>query len=160
VRAAVIADVPALARLRYEFRAALDPTAETEAAFVARCVDWMAVRLEAGTWRAWVAEEAPGGAIVGTVWLHLIEKLPNPVLEPERHGYISSLYVRPAARGAGTGSTLLRACIDACAREGVDAILLWPTPASRGLYERHGFAVRDDLLERRLVAPPDHPGGM
>jgi hypothetical protein len=32
---------------------------------------------------------------------------------------------------------------------GVDRLVLWPTPESRTLYERHGFAVRDDLLERR-----------
>jgi GNAT superfamily N-acetyltransferase len=159
VRGAVIADAPALARLRYEFRAALDPTPEAEAAFVARCTRWMAARLEGGTWRCWVAEDTPG-VIVGTVWLHLIEKLPNPVLEPEQHGYVSSLYVRPAARGTGLGSTLLRACIDDCVRGQVDAILLWPTPASRSLYERHGFGVRDDLLERRLTPAPDHAGGV
>jgi hypothetical protein len=28
-------------------------------------------------------------------------------------------------------------------------VLLWPTPRSRSLYLRHGFATRDDVLERR-----------
>jgi hypothetical protein len=29
----------------------------------------------------------------------------------------------------------------------MDAVILWPTPRSRRLYERHGFAVRKDLFE-------------
>jgi hypothetical protein len=40
----------------------------------------------------------------------------------------------------------------------VDATILWPTPASRTLYLRHGFAVRDDLLERRQWNLPDQRG--
>ena len=87
---------------------------------------------------------------MGTAWLHLLEKLPNPVGEPELHGYVSSLYVRPEFRGEGLGSNLLGACLDACERLGVDSVVLWPTPASRRLYLRHGFGIRDDLLERRL----------
>jgi GNAT superfamily N-acetyltransferase len=88
--------------------------------------------------------------VVGTIWLHRIEKLPNPVGEAETHGYVSSLYVDPACRGEGLGGRLLGACLEACLAEGVDAVILWPTPRSRSLYQRHGFAVREDLLERRL----------
>jgi GNAT superfamily N-acetyltransferase len=124
---------------------------EPKDAFEARCAAWMTARLEPdGRWRCWLAER--GDTIVGTIWLHLIEKLPNPVAESERHGYVSSLYVEPASRGAGLGSRLLGACLDTCVAEGVDAVILWPTPRSRSLYERHGFAVRDDLLERRLTS--------
>jgi GNAT superfamily N-acetyltransferase len=105
--------------------------------------------LAAGSaWRCWVAEA--DATLVGTVWLQLLDKLPNPVAEPERHGYVSSLYVRHAFRGAGVGSALLETCLRACEKAGVDAVLLWPTPESRNLYLRHGFAAREDLLERRL----------
>jgi hypothetical protein len=31
----------------------------------------------------------------------------------------------------------------------VDAIFLWPTDRSRALYQRLGFKVSDDLLQRR-----------
>ena len=31
----------------------------------------------------------------------------------------------------------------------MDAVILWPTPPSRSLYLRHGFAFREDLMERR-----------
>lgn len=99
-------------------------------------------------WRCWVVED-PGGEPAGAGWLQIVEKLPNPVAEPERHGYITNLYVRSAHRGRGIGSRLLEALLAECHRETVDAVILWPTPRSRTLYERHGFAVRDDLLERR-----------
>jgi GNAT superfamily N-acetyltransferase len=83
------------------------------------------------------------------VWLQLIEKLPNPVAEPEWHGYVSSLYVEPSERSGGLGSALLAECLAECASRAVDAVVLWPTPRSRTLYLRHGFAVHDDLLQLR-----------
>ena len=141
-------DADGLARLRWEFRAALAPPAEAEAKFVARCAGWMALRIRDGSlWRSWVALDA--GTLVGTVWVAFLEKLPNPVAEPERHAYVSNLFVRPSARGRGLGSRLLGAALAACDAAGVDAVILWPTPRSRSLYERHGFGVSGDLLERR-----------
>ena len=148
VRAARADDAGVMARLRWEFRSAVGHPDETAEAFVERCHRWMRERLTgAGHWRGWVAEEA--GEIVGTIWLQLIEKLPNPGTEPERHAYISSVYVRPGLRGRGTGSALLVAALEACRELDVDAVILWPTDESRTLYVRHGFAVRDDLMERR-----------
>lgn len=70
---------------------------------------------------------------------------------------MTSLYVQAEHRGAGLGWALLDACLRECEARAVDAIILWPTPASRTLYLRHGFAVRDDLLERRRWTP-DHRG--
>jgi GNAT superfamily N-acetyltransferase len=146
---ATAADAPALAELRYRFRAAEQEPVEGRIEFVDRCASWMSLRLAAGTpWRCWVAEV--DGKVVGTIWLQIIEKLPNPGDEAEIHGYISSVYVELARRSSGIGSMLLDACIGACSREGVDALILWPTQRSRSLYERYGFAMRDDLLERRL----------
>jgi ribosomal protein S18 acetylase RimI-like enzyme len=148
IRPAVAADAPALARLRYLFRAGLESAVESETAFIERCTGWMLERLApAGSWRCWVADA--GGALAGSAWLQLIEKLPNPVAEPERHGYISSLYVQPSHRGTGLGSALLAACLRESEAMAVDAVILWPTPRSRSLYVRHGFAVRDDLMEWR-----------
>ena len=148
VRPATSADAAELARLRYGFRIELDSPVEAEPAFVKRCTAWMAKQLApGGVWRCWVAES--GSKLVGTIWLQLIEKLPNPVGHLGFHGYISSVYVLPGLRGAGIGSALMAACLAECQAQGIDAVFLWPTERSRSLYQRHGFVVRDDLLERR-----------
>ena len=146
VRPAAAGDAPELARLRYEFRAPLGAPDESEAAFLARCEPWMAARLAepGGRWRCWVAEDGGPGA-AGAVWLQLIEKVPNPAPEPEEHGYVTNLYVRPRARG-GTGSALLAAALDWCRARRVHAVILWPTARSRPLYERHGFTTPEELM--------------
>jgi GNAT superfamily N-acetyltransferase len=148
IRRAGPTDAPELARLRYAFRTELDPPTEEESEFVRRCTGWMTASLSpGGAWRCWVAEL--GGTLVGTLWLQLIEKLPNPVGHPVWHGYVSSVYVVPELRNAGIGSGLLTACLDECRGLAVDAVFLWPSSRSRALYQRHGFQVRDDLLELR-----------
>jgi ribosomal protein S18 acetylase RimI-like enzyme len=150
LRPAVPSDAGALARLRYDFRAALDAPAEPVTSFLERCTAWLKARLASGErWRCWVAER--DGLPIGMVWLQLIEKIPNPVNEPEWHGYISSLYVVPESRSAGLGSRLLAAALRECEVRRVDAVILWPTQQSRSLYERHGFARGADLLELRPV---------
>lgn len=148
IRLAKPKDVSQLARLRYLFRADTGTPVEDELDFLARCQPWMKQRLvPESAWKCWVSES--GNRLVGTVWLHLIEKLPNPVEEAEWHGYVSSLYVDPGWRNAGLGTALLEKCLEECGKRDVDAVILWPTPRSRALYERHGFLVRDDLLEKR-----------
>jgi GNAT superfamily N-acetyltransferase len=149
IRPASPADAPSLARLRYDFRAGHEPATEDEADFLARCGAWMSSRLApGGPWRCWVIELS--GRLIGSIWLQLIEKIPNPGAETEKHAYISNLYIESSRRGAGLGSILIDTCARFCEKEGVDAMILWPTPRSRHLYERHGFAVRNDLFERRL----------
>jgi len=149
IRHADTTDVPTLAHLRYRFRAELGEAAEPEDMFVNRCAAWMAERLTpASPWHCWVAESE--GEILGHAWLQVIEKIPNPIAEPECHAYVTNCYVRPQARGRGVGGSLLEAILAWCREGGVDAIILWPSQKSRSLYLRHGFAIRDDLLELRL----------
>lgn len=147
IRPALAADADRLARLRYEFRTGLADAAEPELNFVSRCGPWMAERLANRSWQAWVAE--CDGAMVGHAWLYIIEKLPNPVAEPEWHGYITNCYVQPAYRDQGIGGELLKAALAECDARRCDAVVLWPTPQSRSLYLRHGFAPQNDLMERR-----------
>ena len=149
IRLAVGEDALVLARLRYAFRAGIGEAVEDEASFVDRCARWMGRRLEeASAWRCWVAEA--DDEIQGNIWLQLIEKLPNPVVELERHGYITNAFVLEAARNRGLGGRLLSAALAYCREAGVDSVILWPTEHSRSLYARHGFAVRDDIMEAVL----------
>src|SRR4051794_25818508 len=113
IRRATATDAPALARMRHEFRAPRGKAVETKEEFVARCEEWMSLRLGPGaSWRCWVAEV--DGAIVGHIWLQLVEKIPNPLSETERHGYVSNAFVRENFRGRGTGSGLLEAALVCC----------------------------------------------
>jgi GNAT superfamily N-acetyltransferase len=148
IREATAEDAPNLARLRYDFRSEQHEAAEEEEAFLARCEVWMSERLEGDPgWRCWVAEDA--GVIVANLWLHRIEKLPNPVAEPEQHAYVTNVYVVPERRDGGVGALLLEAALAWCRHENVDAVLLWPSERSRSFYGRYGFGVRDDLFALR-----------
>ena len=146
IRLATSDDAEALARLRYEFRAALGTPNEAEAAFVERCSAWMRARLgdDPPAWRAWVA--LVDGVIVGGIWLQSIEKVPNPVPEPETHAYLTNFYVRPHARGVGIGARLFSSALAWCRDHDVHAVILWPTTRSRSLYARHGFRVPEDMM--------------
>ena len=159
IRPATEHDAALLAELRYEFRASLDEAAESRHAFTSRCQSWMAERLrdDSSGWRCWVA--LAGDRVTGTVWLQVIEKVPNPVAEPEAHGYVTNLYVSPELRGRGIGGRLLQMAVDWCGSHGVDAVILWPTPESRTLYARHGFAAAEDLMESRGRTTPSTSGG-
>jgi GNAT superfamily N-acetyltransferase len=152
IRPATPADAAALAALRFEFRAAHAAPVEPAAAFVARCRAWMEERLAAGRWRAWVAEV--DGAIHGQLWLHAIEKIPNPGVEPEAHAYISNVYVRPPLRGRGIGSRLIEAALGWCSGAAIDCVILWPSARSRALYARHGFLDHGEVMILRLAATP------
>lgn len=159
-------DYPVLATMRYDFRAAMDEPDEDRDVFEARMVQWLGEHLgaahPAGDWRAWLAfdegdgEESIGSEEpVGMAFLHVVDKIPNPVPEPEQLGYVTSLYVRPDHRGAGIGGALLDAALDECRARGVDTVVLWPSVRSRSLYERRGFRSPNMVMELPLV---DHPG--
>jgi len=157
VRPATAADAPALAQLRFAFRSEYQQIVESESDFVARCEPWMRDRLVRDTgWRAWVAVRRDAGTLAGTLWLQLIEKLPNPGEETELHAYITSVFIHPDIRNSGAGSRLIETALTSCRALQVDTVFLWPSSRSRPLYARHGFTHPDDMLSQRLAAtPPD-----
>jgi len=146
IRLATRSDALTLAKFRYAFRSSLSSAHENEDDFVKRCAPWMDERLREGSsWKCWIAERDQ--MTLGHLWLQVIEKVPNPIIEPEYHAYITNFYVREEARGKGIGSVLLSAALEWSKTHGVHAVILWPTELSRSLYQRHGFAVREDLME-------------
>jgi GNAT superfamily N-acetyltransferase len=151
IRSATSADAGSLAELRWEFRTSRLPPSETHDAFIKRCAPWMRRELtNANSWRAWVA--VSNKAIVGQVWLNTVHKIPNPVAELETHGYVSNLYVKPSERG-GIGTRLLDAALKWAQSNGVDRVILWPSPRSVTLYLRHGFSHGGEVMELKVSKP-------
>ena len=146
-----------MAVMRYDFRTELGEPVETQQEFVERATAWLAHRLELGSWTGWLAVEPEQP--VGLVLVHLVEKVPNPVVEPESLGYVSSLYVRPERRERGVGDALLRTAVDFCRQHGVDTVVLWPSPRSVPLYERHGFQRSGHVMELSVTRLGPSQGG-
>lgn len=155
IRAATPADAPTLAAMRYDFRTSLMPATEDRAAFITRVGAWMRDRLASPDWRAWVAVD--DGRIVGNIWLHRMEKMPNPVGEADAIGYITNTFVRPELQSSGIGSALLKALVDFSERQGYHTLILWPAPRSRAFYMRQGFEPRDNVFARLIAGPGVHP---
>lgn len=153
-RRATPADAVELARLRFAFRAGRGrPVLEAPDAFRARCEAWMRPRLEADSrWAAWLAERDLRA--VGNVWVQIVEKIPNPGGDPERHAYISNFFVLPDERNAGCGTALLQHVLGHCRSRDVDTVFLWPTPRSVPFYRRAGFAPPADVLVLELRPRP------
>ena len=152
-------DATVLAEMRYAFRSEMAVPTEPEDHFLERVARWLANRLDGEVWTGWVACAA--GEPVGLVLVQLIEKVPNPVREAESIGYVSSLYVRLRWRGHGIGGRLLATALDFCRRSGVDNVVLWPSPRSIPLYQRHGFRSVGEVMELRWahdIAGPNSPG--
>jgi GNAT superfamily N-acetyltransferase len=107
---------------------------------------------DSSAWRCWVIDD--GKQLLGHVCVHLFEKMPNPVNEPEAHAYVTNFYVGPEMRGRGLGAKLLNKALSWCRAQDADAVILWATPASKSLYRRCGFVTSSGLLELRHNALP------
>ena len=145
IRVASESDALTLARLRYEFRSSFHQVREDEATFVDRCAVWMRERLRSEShWKCWIAELHD--TAIGNVWVQLVEKIPNPIEEPEYYIYLTNFYVREQHRSHGVGSMLLSEILAWGKSRNVKTIILWPTEASKSFYLRHGFATAEDLM--------------
>ena len=145
IRLASESDAETLARLRYELRSASHEVIENEETFLARCAAWMNERLRQGScWQCWIAEQQT--VAVGAVWAQLVEKIPNPIAEPEHYVYLTNFYVREAYRDQGLGAKLLTVVLDWARSHHAQMIILWPTERSKSFYLRHGFSFVDDAM--------------
>ncbi|HET6851167.1 MAG TPA: GNAT family N-acetyltransferase [Pyrinomonadaceae bacterium] len=145
IRVARETDASMLARLRYELRSSLRIVVENDAMFLERCAAWMHERLrEESNWKCWIAEWQ--GTAVGNVWAQLIEKIPNPIAEPEHFVYLTNFYVAEEHRSKGIGSLLLPAVLDWSRSMNAQVVILWPTERSKPFYARHGFSVAGDAM--------------
>ena len=151
IRLATESDAVMLARLRYEFRSSFHQVIEHDALFVERCTAWMQDRFREDThWKCWIAEcrQTP----MGNVWAQLVEKIPNPIAEPEQYVYVTNFYVRAEYRSNGIGSKLLSAVLAWSRSRSARTVILWPTEQSKRFYIRHGFSITDDIMQLDMGA--------
>ena len=94
--------------------------------------------------------------LLGHVCVQLIEKIPNPVNEPEFHAYLTNFYVVPEMRDHGLGKKLLNKALSWCRTRETDAVILWATLESRSLYRRCGLVEPTDIFELQRGAHRAH----
>ncbi|HEX6716588.1 MAG TPA: GNAT family N-acetyltransferase [Pyrinomonadaceae bacterium] len=149
IRLASESDASTLARLRWDLRSSFHNVLENDAMFLERCAAWMQERLHKDSnWKCWIAEWQ--ATAVGNVWAQLIEKIPNPIAEPEQFVYLTNFYVAEEHRGKGVGTMLLTAVLDWSKNSNAEAVILWPTERSKPLYARHGFTFPDDWMRLKI----------
>lgn len=99
------------------------------------------------------------GAVVGV--LRCLEGAGAPLLLPERYGYVSSVYVRPAARRGGVLHALFAAAEGWCAARGLRELRLHnaaENAVANAVWERLGFRAVEVLRIRPVPdAPPPPP---
>lgn len=170
IRAAAPADHRILAQMRYDFRAELAAPTETRDEFIERMIEWLGHHFpgakpsdrDGGTatsWQGWVAFGEGADHPIGHVFVHFVEKLPNPIPEPELIGYVTNLYVVPTARRRGVGAALLARATGEARSRGCDTVVLWPSPDSVSLYERHGYRRPARVMELGLGGSRTDPCG-
>jgi len=154
VRAAGPADCEALARVNNAAYATGERVGRANAAGYERFI------AESGA-QVWVAEEVPGGPVVGLCEVRQAEATLE--VTPVCTGHIGSLAVLPAYQGRGLGRWLLARGIDLCRQRG------WPTVElnvdrdnwrALHLYESSGFrVVYAFTVYRRSLADGSVAGG-
>jgi ribosomal protein S18 acetylase RimI-like enzyme len=96
---------------------------------------------------------APPAAPRAVGVLRCMESRGSPLLDPQRYGYVASVYVVPDARRAGVLRALLRAATAWCAERGLDEIRLHAASdndVGNAAWDALGFGVVEHLRTRRL----------
>ena len=148
IRAATDADVPLIRELFRDFMLELEDAPHRD-----DDTEEDLAKIEAGLGKGWhVLIAETDGAATG---LAVAEKA------GERVGYLSSLYVRPAARGHGVAAELVREIVARLRDQGVEVLeldVLASNEAARAIYERWGMTPVQitlgspiDALDKRLV---------
>jgi ribosomal protein S18 acetylase RimI-like enzyme len=95
------------------------------------------------------------GSVVGI--LRCVDSAGHPLLHPDRYGYVSSVYVRPAARRHGVLRALMEAAERWCRGRGLGEMRLHnaaDNPLSNATWDSLGFRIAEHLRVR-LLAPEE-----
>jgi GNAT superfamily N-acetyltransferase len=152
-RMATESELPNLAELRWNFRSEehTPPEGMTREIFLPVCLDFLRQAYASGRWAMWVAAE--NGAIIATLYVQRILKIPNPRSLTPEFGYITSVYTVPVWRNQGVGAELMRRVQAWGLQEGLEMFVLWPSERSGRFYQRAGFVPSPEALEYYMNEP-------
>jgi GNAT superfamily N-acetyltransferase len=148
VRRGTAADAPALARLRWNWRADEHgevPGTVDRATFVDYFTTWVVDHLS--THLPFVAEV--DGRLAGMAWLMLPDRVPSVSNLDRRFGDVQSVYVVPELRGAGIGGALMAAILAEARIRELEFVTVHSSPLAVPMYERSGFRAGRNWLEWR-----------
>lgn len=151
-RKATLEDASELARLRWDFSPdEVLSGAQSFEDFVQQFAVFLAAALEEKIWTIWVA--ATERQLLGNIYIQPVHKVPRPGSFNRKYGYVTNVYMEPAARGIGIGSRLLQHVIAWAREERLEFLVLWPSEESANYYARAGFHPSPDALELHLAGP-------
>ena len=151
IREAHAADVDELARLRWQMTDEDGNVSEPLDEFRPRFAEAFGRFSVSRSWTVFVAEDDADGRLIGCLWLKRIERVPRPNRDAVVMGYVTNVYVEPAARNRGLGSRLLAAARELAGRERLAQLFVWPSDDAVSLYRRAGYALSRELHELELI---------
>jgi GNAT superfamily N-acetyltransferase len=147
-RAATVADIEALAELRWQMATEYQEGNVTREEYIAAFCESVRDELAQGRYRAWLAE-ADGQPVACTVliWWPMP---PNVEDLHRRRGYVSSVYTHPDYRRLGLARTLMEMLVAQARALHIGKLLLSSSSMGRPLYLSMGFVVPERGLEIEL----------
>lgn len=144
VRRAEAADAPALAELRWRWRADErgEPAADRDA-FLKSFTDWVVDHLD--THLPFLVDV--DGRTAGMAWLMLADRVPSPMLPDRRTGDIQAVYVVPELRDGGVGTALLAALLAEARDRGLEHVTVHSSGRAVPFYLRNGFVREETWLQ-------------
>ncbi|MBS1797430.1 MAG: GNAT family N-acetyltransferase [Acidobacteria bacterium] len=138
-------DFAELARMRRDFREedGAERAVVDESEFLEICVDFL--RSNAESCAYWVAAEA--GEIVAHLFVQRVALVPRPCRPRDAFGYVTNVYTKPAFRGRGVGTELLKRAVDWARAEDFELLLVYPGERAIDFYRRAGFEPENEALK-------------
>ncbi|MEM7446424.1 MAG: GNAT family N-acetyltransferase [Pseudomonadota bacterium] len=108
--------------------------------------DWLAPRLEDGSYFGFVVED--DGRPVAGIGLMVLDWPPHPMHQSDgRRGYVLNMYVEPSHRKRGIARSLMALADRAFADRGIGYAILHATDEGRPVYEGLGWRATSEMAK-------------
>lgn len=147
-RLATLADAEQLADLRWAHVAEeADLALDSRDEFARRFCAFLEQELGAH-YACWVAED--DGRIVAHIYVGMLNKVPKPIGDATRIGYVTNVHTVAEYRNQGIGSRLMEQVQGWARRHDFELLFVWPSERSVPYYRRLGFIGENEIMECAL----------